>query len=233
MSLMRRFQEKKRKDPAHGTTTKVLGTMPSTTLAKQQNLAKIEKEMANDLAALKLIKSIDQKESTKAESLIPKYMPTVKGLMAAGSSHSIIGQVLVWLFDTKDLAEAMVLAVYCIDKAVPMPERFRRDLVTYLCDTIIDWADVEYSASRSTEPYFSQVCTMAEEQKWDLPKQVRAKLYRLKGLIALGNEAFADAVAAFETALEYGAKVKTVLASARKGLESSTDTQNPPEASGE
>lgn len=41
-----------------------------------------------------------------------------------------------------------------VPKYMPMPERFKRDLPTYLCDTIVDWADAEQDAGRSTEPYF-------------------------------------------------------------------------------
>ena len=90
MSLMKRFQERKLKDPSYGTGAKVLGTMPSAAISKQQTLTKLEKEMAKDLASLKLIKSVKQKESVKAQDLVPKYMPTVKSLKAAGSGHAIL-----------------------------------------------------------------------------------------------------------------------------------------------
>ena len=221
MSLMKRFQERKLKDPSYGTGAKVLGTMPSAAISKQQTLTKLEKEMAKDLASLKLIKSVKQKESVKTQDLVPKYMPTVKSLKAAGSGHAILGQILVWLFDIKDIPEAMDLAVYCIEHEVPMPERFKRDLPTYLCDTIVDWADAEQDAGRSAEPYFGQVCDLAVD--WDIPDQVRAKISRLQGLIAMDKEDFAAAVAALKTAAAYGAKVKTVLAQAEKKLEAGTE----------
>lgn len=136
--------------------------------------------------------------------------------MASGSDHALLGQVLVWLFDIKDIAQAMDLAVYCIEHDVPMPERFKRDLPTYLCDTIIDWADIEFEAGRSVEPYFTNVFDLSGE--WDLHDEIRAKFYRLKGLIAMDKEEFADAVPALETAMEYGAKVKTALGEARKSF---------------
>ncbi|WP_320040719.1 phage terminase small subunit [uncultured Desulfobacter sp.] len=197
----------------------------------EKTLAKIEKELENDLAALKLIKSIKQKEQVKAESLVPKYLPTVTGLMASGSDHALLGQVLIWLFDIKDIAQAMGLAIYCIEHDVPMPERFRRDLPTYLCDTIIEWADTEFEAGRSVEPYFTRVFDLAED--WDIHDEIRAKFYRLKGLIAMDKEDFVMAVPALETAMEYGAKVKTALGDAKKKCAACLESGTEPETNKE
>ncbi|MCP3941009.1 MAG: hypothetical protein GY710_05950 [Desulfobacteraceae bacterium] len=218
MSLMTRFQNKKKKDPNYGNTggAKVLGTMPTSAIGKQQVTADLEKELKKDLASLKMIQSIKQKESEKATHLVPKYMPVVNTMKASGSSHPLLGQILVWLFDIKDIHEAMALAVYCIEKKVPMPERFKRKLPTYLCDTIAEWAENEFEAGRTPEPYFGQLYDLAKD--WDIPDQVRAKFFRLQGLIALKKENFKQAVTELEKATEYGAKVKTALSKAQKKL---------------
>lgn len=218
MSLMKRFQEQKKKDPAYGEggSFSVLGTMPSSAIARQQAVTGFEKELEDDLAKLKLIRSIKQKETEKAEHLVPKYMPVVETLKASGSSHPLLGQILVWLFDVAHIPAAMELALYCIKHQVAMPERFKRDLPTYLCDTIVEWAENEQEAGRSVEPYFGEICELAEG--WDLPDQVSARLFRLRGLIALSHEEWTTAVTEFERATHYGAKVKTWLARARKKL---------------
>jgi hypothetical protein len=132
-----------------------------------------------------------------------------------------LGQILVWLFDIKDIPQAMDLAVYCIAHDVPMPERFKRDLSTFLCDTIIEWAENEHEAGRSCEPYFGQVFDLAKD--WDIPDQVRARFYRLRGLIALKKKEWKQAVIELEYASEYGAKVKTWLARANKKNQEQTD----------
>ncbi|MCP3945184.1 MAG: terminase [Desulfobacteraceae bacterium] len=218
MGLMTRFQNKKKKDPNYGNTggVKVIGTMPTSAIGKQQAVADLEKELKKDLASLKMIQSIKQKENEKATHLVPKYMPVVASLKASGSSHFLLGQILVWLFDIKDIHEAMELAVYCIEKKVAMPERFKRKLPTYLCDTILDWAENEHEAGRTPEPYFRQIYDLAKD--WDIPDQVRARLFRLRGLIALEKEDFEQAVTELEKATEYGAKVKTALSKAQKKL---------------
>ncbi|MGB3222535.1 MAG: phage terminase small subunit [Desulforhopalus sp.] len=226
MGVMTNFQKKKTADPNHGTGRgengfKVIATMPGSAIAKQQAVAAFDKELEADLETLKFIKSIKQKEREKAEHLVPKYMPVVQNLIAAGSAHPILGQILVWLFDTKDIHTAMDLAVYCIAHEVVMPERFKRDLPTYLCDVVLEWAEQEFKAGRSVEPYFEQICTAA--QGFDLPDQVTAKMYRLKGLIAAGKEDFEQAVIALKKAEEYGAMVKTALAQATKKLETAKE----------
>lgn len=222
MGLMTQFQKDKKADPSHGTPKEggyaVVGAMPTSTMGKQQATVELEKELGKDLAALKLIKSIKEKIRTKAETLIPKYLPLVESLKAAGECHPLLGQILVWLFDVEDIPGAMDLAVYCIEHEVPMPERFKRDLPTFLCDTIVEWAEEEHEAARSCEPYFSQVYDLANADgaPWDIPDQVRAKLYRLKGIIAFDKEEWKMAVVCLEYAKEYGAKVKTLLDKANK-----------------
>jgi len=91
----------------------------------------------------------------------------------------------------------------------------------------LSWADTEFEAGRSVEPYFSRVFDLAEN--WDLHDEIRAKFYRLKGLIAMDKDDFTMVVPALETAMEYGAKVKTALGDAMKKraacLESGTEPE--------
>lgn len=221
MSVMTRFQKKKKENPEYGENQeqsfKVLGAMPSSGIRKQQVARNIEKELEDDLAKLKLIKSIKQKEAEKESHLVPKYLPFVKKLMESGQKHPLIGFILVWMFDTKDIHGAMELAAYCIEKEIPMPEHFKRDLPAYLCDTVLEWAEKEHEDERSVEPYFGQICEMSKN--WDIPDQVSAKIFRLRGIIALDKEDFDTAVFEFTKAEEYGAKVKTLLSKAKKAAE--------------
>jgi hypothetical protein len=226
MGIMTNFQKKKQADPLHGVGRgkgdfTIIATMPVSKIGKQQAVSAFEKELESDLAKLKFIKSIKQKESEKAEHLVPKYMPVVETLLTAGSAHPLLGQFLVWLFDIKDIHKAMALAFYCIANKVPMPERFKRDLPTYLCDVVLDWAEAEFEAGRSVEPYFQNLCEAAKD--FELVDQITARMYRLKGLIAMAREDYAQAVLDLQDAEKYGAKVKTALAQAAKKMEAETE----------
>jgi hypothetical protein len=226
MGLMTDFQKNKKAALKSATTTagkerRGLAAVPLTAIGKQQASALFAKEIQADIDALKCIKSIKQKEAEKSTHLVPKYLPVVQALMVAGSAHPLLGQLLVWLFDIKDIHRAMKLAFYCIENKVPMPERFKRDLPTYLCDVVLEWAEAEFEAGRSTEPYFAQIREHA--QHFDLPDQVTAKILRLQGLISLEQKNYGDAVVWLTQALDYGAKVKTALAEAQKGLDAGLD----------
>ena len=110
-----------------------------------------------------------------------------------------------------------------------MPERFNRDLPTFLCDTVIEWSENEFEEDRSCEPYFTDVFNLAntEDAPWDLPDQVRAKFYRLRGMIAYKKEDWKQAVIDLEHAKEYGAKVKTLLEKANKKYQDLSETTEP------
>ncbi|MGB3226164.1 MAG: phage terminase small subunit, partial [Desulforhopalus sp.] len=197
MGIMTNFQKKKAADPQHGVVAdgkgyKVVASMPGSKIGKQQAASAFEAEIEADLEKLKFIKSVKQKESEKAEHLVPKYLPVVQSLIAAGSAHPLLGQILVWLFDIKDIHKAMALAFYCIANNVPIPERFKRDLPTYLCDVVLDWAEAEFEAGRSVEPYFHQLCEAAND--FELVDQITARMFRLKGLIAMAKEDYDMAV---------------------------------------
>lgn len=228
MGLMTKHQEKMKEvgtDIEPGNYKKI-AAMPKSAIARQQVVSDFEKELAKDIEALSMIRSIKEKEKVKAETLIPKYMPLVTTLMADGSNHSLLGQILVWCFDAGDIPKAMEIAAHCIEHDVPMPERFKRDLRTYLCDVVLEWAEEDFETGRSCEPYFSQVFDLAHGEKpWDLPDQVSGKFYRLRGMIAFKNEAWAEAVKDLEKAMSFGAKVKTLLGDAQKKFEDQIEAE--------
>ncbi|MGB3224539.1 MAG: phage terminase small subunit [Desulforhopalus sp.] len=226
MGIMTNFQKKKQADPNHGVDRgkgdfTVIATMPVSKIGKQQAVSAFEKEIESDLAKLKFIRSVKQKESEKAEHLVPKYLPIVETLITAGSAHPLLGLFLVWLFDIKDIHKAMPLALYCIAKKIPMPEWFKRDLPTFLCDAVLDWAEAEFEAGRSVEPYFHQLCEAAND--FELVDQITARMHRLKGLIAMAKEDYDMAVLCLQQAEKYGAKVKTALAQAEKKSETAKE----------
>lgn len=230
MSIMRRFQEDQAKkaeqgqgqeEIAQGVT--VTAVIPQSVMGKRQAIVDLARNVANDVEALSKIKSVQQKEKTKAETIIPKYMKFVESLMESAVAHPVLTQILVWLFDIKDIPRAISLGLFCIKHNIPMPERFKRDLPTFLCDVVLDWAEGEFDEGRSPEPYFEQICEAAKD--FDLHDQVTAKIHRLKGLIALSKEDYAQAVESLTTALKYGAKVKTALADATKQQDAQTSAQ--------
>jgi hypothetical protein len=101
----------------------------------------------------------------------------------------------------------------------PMPERFRRDVPTFVADAVIEWAEAEQKAGRSPEPYVSDLLPRVDGE-WQLTEQIPAKYHKLLGIRALDAREWTKAITHFERATELHAAVGvgTRLEGARKAL---------------
>lgn len=215
MSLMLNFQKQRRASAPDATVDSAgvarIGAVSAGKIGAQQLRALLDGALAEDLKSISAIKSMERRIDVKRDQLIPKYWPYVNRLRADGKNHDILGYFLVWLFDTGDIESGLDLGDYMAGIAAGLPERFNRDLPTFMADGVLAWAEAEYDADRSPEPYFSKIFDHVDAMDWDLPDALRAKYYRLRGLLdeRLGN--VDDAVANLERAMALGAKVKTKL----------------------
>ncbi|MFA9396329.1 MAG: phage terminase small subunit [Halodesulfovibrio sp.] len=225
MSLMLSYQQKMRMareraeagqpEPEKPDTLKVA---PSGLIGNQQLGALLDKALEQDLKSLKGINSRERKADVKRE-LVNKYAGYVERLRASSVKHELLGWYLVWLFDTGELDSAVTYALWCIEAGVALPERFNRTVEIFVADSILEWADAQFDAGHSVQPYFAAVFNHADGvccQPWDLPDEVTAKFYRQQGLNLVRAEKFTAAVDVLEEALSLGAKVKTALADCRK-----------------
>ncbi|WP_034603577.1 phage terminase small subunit, partial [Halodesulfovibrio aestuarii] len=196
----------------------MLKTAPTGLVGTQQLLALLVKALEQDLKSLKGINSRERKAEVKRQ-LVEKYTTYVERLKAVSATHDLLGWYLVWLFDIGELDTAVEYGLWCVREGVVLPERFNRDVKTFVADAILEWTDAQFEAGHSVQPYFAAVLNNADGmccQPWDLPDEVTAKFYRQQGLVLARAEKFTAAVDVLEEALSLGAKVKTALADARK-----------------
>ncbi|WP_299580903.1 phage terminase small subunit [uncultured Microbulbifer sp.] len=182
----------------------------------------VESNLENDLQLLSERKEISEKIALKRE-LLPRYLPHAHKYMASGAKYPnlVLVQCVIWLIDVGDIEQALMLANYAIEQQQSMPERFKRDLPTYVAEELHDWAEREYKAQRSPFPYFSEVLDAVQSDRWPIfNKIVLGKLYRMAGLLYDQEEDFAKAVHWYEKAEQVNDKagVKTRLEMARKKL---------------
>ncbi|MEZ6853138.1 phage terminase small subunit [Halodesulfovibrio aestuarii] len=225
MSLMlshqqRMREQKKRVEAGQPEPEKpdMLKTAPTGLVGTQQLLALLDKALEQDLKSLKGINSRERKAEVKRQ-LVEKYTTYVERLKAVSATHDLLGWYLVWLFDIGEMDTAVEYGLWCVREGVALPERFNRDVKTFVADAILEWTDVQFEAGHSVQPYFAAVLNNADGmccQPWDLPDEVTAKFYRQQGLVLARAEKFTAAVDVLEEALSLGAKVKTALADARK-----------------
>ncbi|PAU66537.1 terminase [Pseudomonas sp. PIC25] len=198
---------------------------PATALAgpanAQKQLTLMTTALAEDLARLSDLNSLEARQHLKREELLPKYLAYVQRYRESGLNHPnpVLMQVLVWLFDTEQFEQALELADFAMAQGQAMPERFKRDIPTFVADSMIDWAEAEHKAGRSPEPYLSQLLPRVDGQ-WQLFERIPARFHKLLGILALENERWAQAITHFERATELYPEigVKTRLEEAAKAL---------------
>lgn len=187
----------------------------------QKHLALMTSALAEDCARLSDLNSMEARQRLKREELLPKYLEYVQRYRESGLNHPnlVLMQVLVWLFDTEQFEQGLDLADFAMGQKQDMPERFRRDIPTFVADTMIDWADAEVKAGRSPEPYLSQLLPRVETE-WELYEKIPARYHKVLGLMAFDQERWKDAITHFERATELfpAIGVKTKLDDATKAL---------------
>lgn len=146
-------------------------------------------EFEEDRKYLRSLNAIADRIKHKREVLVPKYKPYVQAYLESGEAfeNPIFTNLVVWLFDIKELDTAIEWCMKAIELDLPTPENFRRDWPTFCADEVLAWVEKESERGHSIEPYFSQVFEKVEKD-WRLHEKVHAKWYKFAGLYLIRNE---------------------------------------------
>lgn len=144
----------------------------------QQLLASLH----NDLRALHDLQSVQAKIEAK-RTMIPAYVPWVKGALAAGADgravqDEIVVTMLVWLLDVQSWDDALLIAAHVLEHGLSLPERYKRTPACLVAEEIADAAKITPEAVPLD--VLQQTAALVEGR--DMPDQVRAKLLRAIGL---------------------------------------------------
>ena len=198
---------------------------PSDALSSPANARKHlmlqEAALDQDLERLSAIKGLAGRQSLKRDELLPKYQEYVQRYCESGMNfpNRVLVQVMVWLFDTEQFEDGLELADFAMEQGQVMPERFKRDIQTFVADAVVEWAMVEYQANRSPEPYLSNLLPRVDGE-WQLTEQIPAKYHKLIGIRAMEANDWETALQHFEraTALYPKVGVDTRMENCRKAL---------------
>lgn len=180
---------------------------PETALSSPANASKNlllqEAALDQDLERLSAINGIATRQALKRDELLPKYQGYVQRYCESGLNYPnrVLVQVMIWLFDTEEFEDGMELAHFAIEQGQRMPERFKRDIQTFVADAVCDWAYAEYKAKRSPEPYLSDLLSLVDGE-WALTEQIPAKYHKLIGIRALEAQEWGTALLHFNRATE-------------------------------
>ncbi|OLF56555.1 phage terminase small subunit [Pseudomonas chlororaphis] len=188
-----------------------------------------EAALDQDLEHLSALKNLASKQALKRDELLPKYQDFIQRYIESGlvMPNRVLVQVMVWLFDTEQFVDGLELADFAMAQGQEMPERFKRDIPTFVADAVIEWALAEYNAQRSPEPYLSDLLPRVDGEWKELPEQIPAKYHKLIGIRAQEAEQWETAIQHFERATELYSKVgvDTRLERCRKALKKQQATQ--------
>ncbi len=187
----------------------------------QKHLKLMESSLQADLERIGNIDSREQRQQLKRNELLPKYLEYVQRYRDSGLNYPnpVLMYVLVWLFDTVQFTQGLELADFAISQGQELPERFNRNIPTFVADEVIDWAEAEYKAGRSPEPYVSNLLHRVDGE-WQLFERIPARYHKQLGLLAMDRKDWTAAILHFERAetLYSSIGVGTRLAAARKEL---------------
>ena len=187
----------------------------------RKNILLQEVALDQDLERLSAIKGLAGKQALKRDELLPKYQDFVQRYCESGQNlpNRVLVQVMVWLFDTEQFEDGLELADFAMEQGQVMPERFKRDIQTFVADAVVEWAMVEYQANRSPEPYLSNLLPRVDGE-WQLTEQIPAKYHKLIGIRAMEAKAWETALQHFERATDLYPKVgvDTRMDNCRKAL---------------
>ncbi|WP_432779745.1 phage terminase small subunit [Pseudomonas corrugata] len=185
-----------------------------------------EAALDQDLARISAINGLAGRQALKREELLPKYQEYVQRYCESGLNfpNRVAVQVLIWLFDTAQFDDALELADFLMEQGQQMPERFkRRDIQTFVADAVCEWAYAEYNASRSPEPYLSDLLPRVDGE-WQLTEQIPSKYHKLIGMRAMEAEQWEIALKHLERSTELYAQAgnNTRIEKVRKALAKQT-----------
>jgi len=146
------------------------------------DLAHYQAAMSADLASLSVLKNVADKAKAKA-AMLATYWPFVKAYIDNGDNYpnDIAVRVCIWLFDTLDIERGLELAFVMIKQNQRTPAKFDRDLPTFVCDAVYDWANalLKMDPPQSASPYLDALVATLDNEKWSLAPPVQSKMYAM------------------------------------------------------
>lgn len=207
MSLARRHKEKVLSQRA-ATDAAAAG---EETLVGRTEYELMLAQLSADQNALRAVQSLEARAVMKAD-MLSKYNGYVDGILAADQSvqDDVVMIQLVWRVDAGAYDAAFDIAAHALKHELVLPERFKRDLPTFVAEEFSEAAiktDGDKDANAPGTGLLLDLLDMLAER--DMPDEVRAKLHKAIGFRLEASENAKEkeaAVAHYERALELNEK---------------------------
>ncbi|MGP0818792.1 phage terminase small subunit [Serratia sp. CY84334] len=139
-------------------------------------------KLAADRTKLKQIHSVEKKAEHK-RAMLPFYAPWVAGVLAEGrgAQDDILMTVMQWMLDADDIPGALEIAPYALKYRLKVPNN-KRPVAYLLAEEVALSAERSRKAGRpaSIDDLRAAIEMTAAE---DMPDMVKAKLFKVTGLM--------------------------------------------------
>lgn len=175
--------------------------------------------LENDCKRISSLPQGEARNQVKRDELIPQYRKYVDAYLSGGEvyANQVLVQVMIWAFDVGDIDLAVKLAEIAVAQDQSMPERFNRDLKTFVADAVLEWAQAQRTGGNPVEPYFGGMFALVTT--WPIHDVIKAKYHKFAAENATAEDP-AKALELYRRALEIDpdCKVKTAMAKLEKAL---------------
>lgn len=160
--------------------------------------------LETDIAKIAATSDLLEKAKIK-QAVLPTYLPFVEQYVKSGEVYpnEIAVYVMIWLFDVVDIEKALNLALVLIQQKQRMPSKFDRDMQTFVCDFMYDWAAACLKNDHSASPYLDVLVATLEKDAWDVHVLCLSKL-----LVMLAK--FKELAGEYQTAWDLASKAETI-----------------------
>lgn len=143
----------------------------------------LEMSMQQDLDALHAITDVQKKITLKKDHLIPKWLPFIAQYRDSGAHHPFEPLVwfCIWLLDAEQIDLCIEFSDLAIQQQQKLPSKFTTSsLDTFIAEGLHDWAQRQFKAGHSAEPYLTQVLERVESKQWLVDHPIALnKLFKL------------------------------------------------------
>lgn len=178
---------------------------PGESLAGASRYELMLAKVNTDRVAIKGLKSVERKVEKK-RAILPEYVDYVAGALEGGrgGQDDVLVQVMIWRIDIGDYAGALEIAAYALHHDLKLPDAFERDLATVIAEEFAEAALADMSNEKPGDTLqLRQVEALTA--RYDMPDQVRAKLFKAIGYSLQASD-LVEALAALRRALELNDK---------------------------
>jgi Phage small terminase subunit len=149
--------------------------------AVSYNLKHYQAALSADLNSLKALKTLEEKSAAK-KTMIETYWGFVADYIKQGHAYpnDVAVWEMIWLFDVLDIDRGLTLALHLIKQGIQyMPAKFDRDIPTFVCDSMYDWANELLKKEQAVSPYLDTLAATIEQDHWSLAPPVKSKVFAI------------------------------------------------------